>query len=124
MIREIHLSSAFSFGSNIWVVPHTHHTSMVKELDYFTQFQLSKNKQKSTFMLFNHPLLPCSAIIQTHYDNSQKETWITEVFNIWEKQKKESLRIFMPDDFNIDLCKEFLQSKFPSNADISLVSED
>lgn len=124
MIREIHLSSAFSLGSNIWLTPHSHYTSVIKQLDYFTQFQLSKNSEKPIFMLYNHPLLPCNAIIQTHYNNLEKEAWIKAFFNIWEKQKKESLRIFLPEDFNTDLCKKYLTDVFPNNADISLVCED
>lgn len=124
MIREVHLSSAFSLGSNIWLVPHTNHTSVIKQLDYFTQFQLSQNSNKPIFMLYNHPLLPCNAIIQTHYNDSKKEVWIKEIFTIWEKQKKESLRIFLPEDLDTQLCKNYLADIFPNNSDISLVCED
>ncbi|MBE8221540.1 MAG: hypothetical protein HAW60_02305 [Bdellovibrionales bacterium] len=124
MIREIHLSSAFSLGSNLWVTPHTNRTSVIKQLDYFTQFQLSQNSNQPIFMLYNHPLLPCNAIIQTNYNESKKEDWIKEIFNIWEQQKKESLRIFLPEDFETQLSKKYLADIFPNNTDISLVCED
>lgn len=121
MIREIHLSSAFSLGSNIWLSPSTDHNSVIKQLDYFTQFQLSQNKQKAVFMLYNHPLLPCNAIIQIRYNQTEQEVWIKEIFTLWEQQNKESLRIFLPENFDPQLCKKYLANMFPNNADISLV---
>lgn len=124
MIREIHLSSAFSLGSSLWVIPHANYTSVIKKLDYFTQFQLSQNSNKPLFMLYNHPLLPCDAIVQLCYNESEKETWIKEIFNIWKKQKQESLRIFLPESLDAQLCKKYLTDIFPNNADISLVFED
>ncbi|MBE8162489.1 MAG: hypothetical protein HAW63_00665 [Bdellovibrionaceae bacterium] len=124
MIREIHLSSAFSLGANIWVSPHDNGTSVIKQLDYFTQFQLSKNSNKPLFMLYNHRLLPCTAIMQVHYKPSEKVAWIKNIFTVWEKQNKESLRIFLPKDFDAQLCKKYLTEIFPDSADISLVSED
>lgn len=121
MIREIHLSSAFSLGSEIWLSPDTDRSSVIKQLDYFTQFQLSQNNNKPIFMLCNHPLLPCNAIVQIRYDKNKQEYWIKKIFQIWEQQNKQSLRIFLPENLDAELCKKYLADIFPDNADISLV---
>lgn len=116
-------ASALNPGSDLWVVPDLEKSQWTAKLDWYLNFQICKssrhnqpitpefidsvlaetelpkkafkNRDLAPLMIASSELLPNKwvVILPWHGDLTK---WTSEIFEIWQKLKEPSLRVFLP----------------------------
>ncbi|WII71215.1 hypothetical protein QJS83_12165 [Bdellovibrio sp. 22V] len=116
-------ASALNPGSDLWIVPDLDKSQWTAKLDWYLNFQICKStrhlspslpnylrtvlaetelekksidiKPSAPLMIATHELLPNKWVVLLPWDGNLKQ-WTTQVFEIWQKLKEPSLRVFLP----------------------------
>lgn len=120
-------ASALNPGSDLWVVPDLEKSKWTAKLDWYLNFQICKSSRhvspkqapflkevvsetglekkfipsnpKSPLMIPSETLLPNKWLVIIPWDNDMSQ-WASQSFEIWQKLKEPSIRIFLPPGQN------------------------
>lgn len=116
-------ASALNPGSDLWIVPDLEKSQWTAKLDWYLNFQICKSSRHHTpslpaflkevlvetelekkslkpnynapLMIASSELLPNKWVVILPWQGDLSK-WTSEVFEIWQKLKEPSLRVFLP----------------------------
>lgn len=119
------LSSAgrFNAGSELWITPPAEFSSVISEIDWYLNFQISQNiardkrrrpeplntilseidwdfpsaptEKNSPLMISAEQSLPCRWVVLL-FGCESIQSWTKDLFELWTNMNKPSLRVFLP----------------------------
>ena len=126
-INSVLLSAhAFKSGVQLWLITDYQHSSWTAIIDWYTNFQITKNRMKKTtkkqttlnlqaasltkeqkhnlpLLIGSSSLLPCQQLLELPYTKN----WLDEAYSLWQSLNSPSLRIFVPAPINISKAQEY-----------------
>lgn len=148
-IQVLYRSQAFSTGAKLWVIPDELNSSLMKKLDWYLNFQLTRANfhksqslhpqiksiinenempsfdfsvsEESPLMISAENSLPTKYILQIKNKSSQK-AWLNEIFNNWRALGQPELRVFLPDDISNEDFQEFWSKEASSGVSVVPIS--
>ncbi len=94
-------TAELSEGDDLWAFADQKNSKILKEIDWFTHFQLQNKK-----LNLNKPILVCAnkklptkAILSLPF-NGNPEKWCLELSSCWKKLGRPKLRVFAPDSIH------------------------
>ncbi|MGZ3774010.1 MAG: hypothetical protein ACXVCY_16215 [Pseudobdellovibrionaceae bacterium] len=116
-------ASAFNPGSDLWIMPDLEKSNWTAKLDWYLNFQICKSSrhvslklssfvtsvlnetgleekqapktQQDPLMIASERLLPNKWVVIIPWNNDAS-SWAKQSFEVWQKLKEPSLRIFLP----------------------------
>lgn len=116
-------ASAFNPGSDLWIVPDLEKSQWTAKLDWYLNFQVCKSSRhtsptlpnyvtgvlsetdlavrtpqemnSSPLMISSQNLLPNKWVVVLPW-NGDLSAWSATIFDVWNKLKEPSLRVFLP----------------------------
>lgn len=120
-------ASAFNPGSDLWIMPDLEKSNWTAKLDWYLNFQICKSSRhvspnvptflkevisetgldkkiipsnpKFPLMIASENLLPNKWVVMIPWDNDIAQ-WASQSFEIWQKLKEPSIRVFLPPGQN------------------------
>ncbi len=140
-------ASCFNPGADLWILPEEGVSRWAKKVDWYLNFQLARVRTSSPLpipeeivkfisfcelplpaipfcdgkknLVASHHLLPNRWSAQLVFQG-QLEKWCKDIFEVWERLRKPTLRIFLPAGVNTaDFLKSW--SHLTTTDDFSLV---
>lgn len=146
-VQNLYKSKAFEPGSELWISPQADHSELTKDLNWYSNFLLSKMlkhkspdlsenlikrlqenhlevllkkvETKDTYLASTSKYFPNKMLLMKNY-NENLQDWLKTCHESWIQLQKPSVRFFMPKDTTKDDFNKYWPDKSPAN-DISLV---
>ena len=100
-------SKAFQAGAQLWLVTDYQHSSWTPIMDWYVNFQITKNRQKknttskqtipSPLLIGSSDFLNCQQLLELPYTKH----WLNQAYIIWSSLNSPSLRVFVPKPLTI-----------------------
>ena len=101
-------AKALTAGTQMWLITDSHHSSWTHLIDWYLNFQITKNRQQeisqqsSPLLIASPSLLACQQVLELPYTKN----WLTQSFDIWHSLNCPSLRVFLPKLVDISKAQE------------------
>jgi len=123
-VQILNRAQAFASGSDLWVVPDGDENPLLKRMDWYLNFQMSRARrhishdispqlktiindntmpnflpelpEKTALMIASENHFPVKTIVEIPRAN-KVEAWVEKVHEIWLKLDRPALRVFLPN---------------------------
>ena len=145
--QTLYRAKSFGPGAQLWVVPTSEDSDLVRRIDWYLNFQIAKSKKHSglalskdlTRLIENHKLrlpqiqidepaplmiaaeqyFPCEMIVQMQM--SEAADWVEKLEKIWLQLGRPRLRLFLPKSQTPENLQKLWPRGFATSDEISLV---
>ena len=100
---------ALSPGADLWILPTLEESFWTQKIDYYLNFQISKQtSQETSVLILANDRLPSKKNIIFKFDRD----WNKKAYNFWKNLQKPTLRIFLSHYLDSKDCLKDLSSEF------------
>ena len=108
MFKSLNSLQRFQSGSDLWLMFFEPKRRLFKQINWQTGFLLQNLKKKPSVsqpvLLDTHHIFPNDSLICLPLN---KEIWLSDTYNCWQRMNTPSLRVFVPLDCNGDRLNQY-----------------